>query len=456
MRKWFGRPSEGPLTTTWFWPVACVLGTIIVTLLLMDYRPAPDSVWARRLWPGNRDGASAMLQVVATSIMTAATITSSLTVVALQLASQQYSPRLLREFARDKVMQGVLGLLVSTFAAALMGLRAITDERPLPVALVFLVLLMGFASACALLFFVGHVVKSLRIESMMAATHREAVPVIERAYSAHRADGGPQDPGSAPPAGGRLVRAQRGGFVRDVDVEQLLQVAEGRGLAVQLYCQPGDDVVRGTPIARVWSGRSADPDQAEPDQTKLDQTKLDEAVSAVLDIGFERTSDRDAALGLRRLTDIAVKAISPAINDPVTASNSLSHCTDLLLRLQGKHLGPRVISRPAGDATVFLPGRDLRYFLDLVAGPVRRYGRGEPLVLMALLQLLRDCAQAARDDGQRQDIALQVDLVVDEVADHLLDYDKKNVFALAENARQALAGDVAAAYVDRAGEARST
>ncbi|MGP5726204.1 DUF2254 domain-containing protein [Arthrobacter rhombi] len=436
-------PSEGPRTSTWFWPVATVFGTTILALALTWVRPDPDGASGRWLWPGDAASAETMLQVMATSVMTAATVASSLTVVALQLASQQYSPRLLREFARDAIFQGVLALFVATFAAALVALWGIDPDKPLPAVLIGLVLVMGFASACGLLAFLGHIVKSLRVESMMAATHREAIPVIIRAYPAY---GQVELPHPLEPGEGTPILAKRNGFIREVDDEALVNLACKHEIFLRLNAQSGDDVARGTPVGVVFG---------EPIAAELGKD-LDTLVGAALDIGFERTSQQDSALGLRRLTDIAVKAISPAINDPVTASNAVGHCTDLLMRLQDRQLGPRVFTSPDGEPRLVGQGRDLRYFLDLVCGPIRRFGRREPLVLMALLQMLRDCATAARDDDQRCDIAQQVDLVVDEVPEHLLDYDRDSIQRMAESVRFALAGDTIKAYADRAGETRST
>lgn len=99
------------------------------------------------MWPAGSDVASTLLQVVATATMTATTLTFSITVVALQLASQQFSPRLLREFARDPKIQSILALLVSTFVASLTGLRGMGPEEPTPVLVPALVMALGLASA---------------------------------------------------------------------------------------------------------------------------------------------------------------------------------------------------------------------------------------------------------------------------------------------------------------------
>jgi uncharacterized membrane protein len=172
-------------------------------------------------------------------------------------------------------------------------------------------------------------------------------------------------------------------------------------------------------------------------------------------LGFERTSEQDSALGLRQLTDIAVKAISPGINDPVTCGHAVGYCADLLVRLQGRQLGEQEHPDAHGARRLITPDRDHRYYVELVCGPVRRFGREEPIVLTSLLRLLRDCAVNARTDEQREELQRQSDLVLEEMSDRLLPYDAQAVRDLAHRVALALQGRVAEAYADRAGETRS-
>jgi uncharacterized membrane protein len=165
--------------------------------------------------------------------------------------------------------------------------------------------------------------------------------------------------------------------------------------------------------------------------------------------------EQDAAFGLRQLTDIAVKAISPAVNDPVTCAHALGYCADLLLQLQRRYLGDEVHADDRGIPRIVIPGRDHRYYLDLVCSPVRRYGNHEPIVLNALLRILRHCAVGAQDDGQRQEIRRQVGFVLEEARDGLREQDFDAVRDLGHRVELALTGQVDAAYRDRAGETRS-
>ncbi len=427
--------GEDVRASLWFWPTVSAGVSLVVGLLLLQVRPT-SGAWRAWLWPGTHDSASAMLQVVATSLMTATTLTFSLTVVALQLASQQFSPRLLREFARDRATQATLGVLMSTFVLALTGVRGTGTDRPLPVVLVALVFVLGVVSAAVLLAFVGHIVRALRVDTMMVSVHRAAKRIIIDTYPPYDGRAEPM-----PPVRGRPVPLARSGFVRTVNVPTVVTVAAREDLQVELAVRPGDAVVAGTPLAWV---------DGDVDAEALAHRLLDG-----VELGFERTDEQDAALGLRQLSDIAVKAVSPAINDPVTAAHAIGYCADLLVVLQGRRLGPCAHRDAAGAVRVITPDRDLRYYLDLVCGPVRRFGRGEPIVLMALLRLLRDGACSARDDQQRAEIARQADLVVSELSTEMLDTDADAVRDLHARVEAALAGNFDVAFRDRAGETRS-
>lgn len=442
-----GRGTGGALRASlWFWPSVAAAGSFLLTVVLMTVRPEPGTPWATAVWPGGEQAASTTLQVVATSIMTATTLTFSLTVLALQLASQQFSPRLLREFARDPKTQAVLAILVSTFVVSLTGLRGMGSEEPLPVLVPALALVAGLASAGALLMFLGHIVRSLRVDSMMVAVHEEAAATVAGAYPEY--DDRAKDPAHdlPGPEGGTLLMSSRSGFVQVVRPRALVDAAAEHGLFLLLGVRPGDHVTAGSPVGSVWTDDGA---------PAPDAGALASAVEQAVEMGFERTLQHDAALGLRQLTDIAVKAISPGINDPITAAHAIGYCSDLVARLQGRNLGPQQHVDGDGVPRLITPDRNHRYYLDLVCGPIRRYGSGEPLVLTALLRMLRACAATARDDGQRQEIARQTGLILEIADPGLVPSDAAEIRDFARRVHLALAGNLDDAFRDRAGETRS-
>lgn len=439
---------EDVRASLWFTPSVAALVALAAALPLAEVAPGQGTLLGRLPWPGDYDTASTVLQVLATASITVTSLTFSLVVVALQLASQQFSPRLLREFARDWVIQAVLSVLVSTFVfslAVLLGLRA---DEAVPKLAVLLAFGLGLVSVAALLAFLGHIVRGLRIDTMMLGVHGETVATMQQTYppldepEPRRPDGLPDAPR------GTCLPARRSGFVKVIDPQRLVDAAVASDAVLWLLVRPGDHLVVGTPVAtaRALDGTPLPSERAEP---------LARAVLEAVELGYERTAEQDYALGLRQLTDIAVKALSPGINDPVTATHAIGYCSDLLVRLHERRLGPQVKADARGRARLVLPDRDHRYYLDLVCGQIRRYARREPTVLVALLRMLRDVAVATRSEEHDDDVRREVRLILAEMTDGLLPEDVEQVRGVAARVEQALSGEVAEAYTDRAGETRS-
>ncbi|GAA1748138.1 DUF2254 family protein [Kocuria aegyptia] len=252
-------------------------------------------------------------------------------------------------------------------------------------------------------------------------------------------------PGCPGPAAGPCC-ARRSGFIQAVRPDPLVEACAEHGLFFLLGVRPGDHVTQGAPIGSVWTADGA---------PAADAGTLAGAVAQAVEVGFERTLEHDAALGLRQLTDIAVKAISPSVNDPITAAHAIGYCADLLARLQHRELGPQQHLDDHGVPRLVTPDRDHRYYLDLVCAPIRRFGAGEPLVLTALLRMLRACAADARDDTQRTEISRQSQLILRTMDTGLIDSDAEEVRDFAHRVELALAGNLDDAFRDRAGETRS-
>lgn len=269
---------------------------------------------------------------------------------------------------------------------------------------------------------------------MMLNVHDDTVAAIELFY---RPFDEPSPPMPDALHGPRVdVTADRSGFVQSTDVAALVETARLHDVLACVDVRAGDQVIEGTPVATVW-GRS--------------DIAVD--VRAAISVGYERTNDQDVAFGFRQLEDIAVKAMSPSINDPVTAAHAVGHMGALLVRLLQCRLGPTVHEDDDGVPRAVVPDRDLRYYLDLTCGQLRRFGQSEPSVLAAMLRMLRDVANACHDDEQRGEVRRAAHLVVTQ-ATGIRDTDMELLSQLASQVDLALAG-APGAYDDRAGETRS-
>ena len=186
--------------------------------------------------------------------------------------------------------------------------------------------MLTLVSVFALVLFLDHLATQIRVETMLDDVHTDASQTLGRVLQ-KRADDPPsnQFPPQAP-AGAVPIETAESGFLVSVDEDDLLAAARQAGAVVQIQGFPGGSLVRGTPMGRSWP-LGADP------LTKEQQSELAERVAAAAVAGRERTAAQDIAYGLRQLTDVATKALSPGINDPTTAVHALGHISGLLCEL---------------------------------------------------------------------------------------------------------------------------
>jgi uncharacterized membrane protein len=395
----------------WAMPTLAVVVALLAGSILSLVTIPADSSLAPMLFQGTADDARTLLIGIASTMITVIALVLGLTVVALQLASTQFSPRLLRNFLRDLTNQLALSSFVATFAYSTAGLYTVgvsqgqrTDDYPRLAVSGALVLM--FVSLLMLVFFVHHLAHSIQIDQVMADVERGTLHVVEHTLARGNDVGGPvPTPRHAVP-----VKAAGSGYVQAFHLEGVVRAAQAQGVVAALVPIIGEHVIEGAPIAWVWTPSSATP--LAPDGPEV--TAVYESLAHGIRTGFERTAEQDAAFGVRQLADIASKALSPAINDPYTAVQAVDHLSVILAALAARPLGGLDLADDAGTLRVRVPGRDWDYFIDLGLGQVRRFGHTEPRVVLALLRVARDLA-AFCDEGRRQSVRRYIEILLDDV-----------------------------------------
>jgi uncharacterized membrane protein len=387
--------SRGSL---WFLPAVAAVLAILLGIALSRI---PVAATSRLAFQGTADDARSLLITIAGTMITVIALLLGLAVVALQLSSTQFSPRLLRNFLRDRPNQMVLSVFVGTFVYSAAGLFDVgisrgqrVDEFPRFAVTVAIGLL--FVSLGLLVFFADHLAHSLQIDYIMRTVERNTLRVIGTVPSA----------GTAPevPEGATPVLARSSGYVQYVDVRRLAARAKAHGISVRLCPRVGEHVAAGTTLAWVWpESGSASADDVAPVAASL---------HGLVRIGFERTLEQDPSLGMRQLVDAACKALSPAVNDPYTAVQAIHHLSVIYAELARRHVGMIVVADPTGPTSVTIPARSLAEHLDVGMGLIRRYGASEPTVVHALLRTLTAVLACVRDGDTRRAVAHQADLLI--------------------------------------------
>ncbi len=385
------------------WPLPALgvfLGVVLgVVLPLVDAAVDDDLSPSLKvyLFGGGADAARTVLSAVSGSLITVTALTFSLTVVTLQLASSQYSPRLLRTFQSDRVVHATLAMFLGTFTYALTVLRTVrtaADEQVafVPQLSVTVGFLMALASVLVLVAFLSHLTGQIRAESILDNVFTEARASLMDLTSEHD----PDDPRPAAPVAPALVSilfADASGFLVSIDLDEILAAATEADAVLVIERHTGASVVAGSPIGIAWSR-----DAAVLDGESLE--KLRSRSSKAIHTGFERTAAQDLGFGLRQLTDVACKALSPGINDPTTAIHALGHSSALLCEMAARELGPVVLRDEDGEARVVLARPTLRELLDEAIAQPRRYGASDPAVLARLFALLDELAWSVRPEHQ--------------------------------------------------------
>ena len=328
----------------------------------------------------------------------------SLTVVALQISSTQFSPRLLRSFLRDRGTQVVLSIFVSTFAYATAGLYTVGrlegGQPYVPRIAISGSLLLALGSVAAFVWYLHHLAHSIQIDDVMRRIEEATLHVIARSTGG-RPTGDEQL--ADPPTGATAVASPTSGYVQAAFPDDVVEAAARSGAVVRYCCTVGDHVVAGSPIGYVWTENGT-----------IDTPTAENLADSGMRIGFERTFEQDAAFGVRQLVDIALRAMSPAINDPYTAVQSIQHITVVLSAALPHHPGPRIWLDRAGTARLLLPMPTVADLLDLACGQLRRVAAHEPQVIAALLTMLEEVRQRTSSESQRAAVQREVDLLLDD------------------------------------------
>jgi uncharacterized membrane protein len=384
-----------------FVPVVMVLlaGLLAVALVELDrHLVAEDVRQVAWIFRAGASGAREVLSTVATAMVQLAAITFSVTIVALALRSQQFGPRLLRNFTGDQFNQVILGTFIGTFAYALLVLRAVRDlddaalddETFIPFLAVTFAILLALICLALFVVFIDRVVTSIQANSIVAEAANEARRAMESQFPEDVGD--EFDPAQAedhePFVGGADVLAPSTGYIQDVDPERLLAIAREADVKIRMEAPIGGFVVKGSPLVTVMPGDRVD-------------EKLVEQVHRAYAVGRYRSTRRDPEFGIRQIVDVAVKALSPSDNDPTTAVTATEYLGALLVDFASRPVPSPLRKDENGSLRVIALGSSFRGITSLALDQIREHGADEPTVVFTLLETIIRVAGAVRHEWQR-------------------------------------------------------
>lgn len=396
----------------WFVPMLLVLCAVVLAggLVELDTRIDPA---LRRTWPQlfgvGADGSRSLLAAIAGSMITVAGVTFSITIVTLSLASSQYTSRILRNFMRDRGNQLVLGVFLAVFAYCLVVLRTIRggDSDPfVPSVAVLVAIVLAFVGIGFLIFFIHHVADLIQASNIIEAVARETVGAVDVLF--------PQELGDEPEEAVDAralealsatpwvsVAARSSGYIQRVESRALLDFAAENDTVIRMERGIGEFVVAGVPLVSVAGTRRPDDGEVR---------ELNRAFS----LGRQRSVDQDAAFGIRQLVDIALKALSPGVNDTTTANICIDYLTVILVRLARRRIeSPYRVAD--GRIRVIARAPTFQSLLNEAFEQIRQNGEGNVRILESLLRSIETIGRATAIRRRRDALRDQVELLAETI-----------------------------------------
>jgi uncharacterized membrane protein len=423
----------------WFVPAILALAStaLAFSAVALDEQAADVlSSWGW-LYSGGAEGASAVLQTIAGSMITIAGVVFSMTLVALTLASAQFGPRLLRNFMSDTINQLVLGTFIATFIYCLLVMRTIRREDEaafVPHLSVTLGVLLALVSMAVLIYFIHHVSVSIQADEVVARVAKELDEGLDRLF--------PEDIGNPkPPDEGRdrellevlkqestAVDARQDGYLQFVDADALISLAVEYNLVIRLLQRPGQYVTADRPLVLLAPAARV-------------SGEVTDAVSESILVGSQRTPSQDIEFAISQLVEIAVRALSPGINDPFTAIRCADRLSSAIYRL-GRRPMPSPYRRDENNRLrIVAPPVSFTEILDASFGQIRQNARSSAAVTIRLMEVMAIIAESANRPEDRNAVLRHARLIADAGSELPEEADRATVDERLQAVLQALNGD---------------
>jgi uncharacterized membrane protein len=371
------RTLHGLRTSLWLVPALCVVAGIVVSIgtIALDRWLGFDLLPSQLV--GGPDAALAILSTIATSMVTLAALVLTITMVVVQLAMGQFSPRIVRTILQDTTSQLAIGLFVGTFAHAMLTMREIrfAQGAGVPGIAILTAFVLVIASIILLVYYVHHLGQSLRVAALIELVGDRMRELVDRNF------GPDTDAGEDAPRG--TLAAPRSGVIFEVDHEDLVEAARDADCVIELIPPLGDFVPAGSMLARV-----------SPADAPVDP----ERVTGAVRLGPERTMDQDLAYGLRMLVDIAERSVSEPFLDPTTSVQAIDRMHDCLRQLVRREFPDGRHHDAQGRLRLVEPTMEWEGFVALAFDEMIEAGRLSPQIPRRLLAALEDLLELAPPD----------------------------------------------------------
>jgi uncharacterized membrane protein len=382
-------------TGFWFRPVLTVLAAIVLYFLLATLDAAV--IWFdqnslfRDVFAGNYQAAQNLLSTLSGGLVTLISVTLSLTMVVLTVAAGQYGPRLLNTFIANRQTQGVFGFFLATFVYCLLLLRGLRADGPLPTLSLGFAIFLAIACVFVLIYFLHHVATLIKAETVVDLVERDLDQAMERLCTTKPGDLRGEacrhmvlpdrfEADSAP------LYSTKTGYLQLVDADELVRLASSHTLVIHVLHKPGDYLVATQELVRVWP--------------RHDASDVESKVLACFVTGKQRTIQQDIEYAVDQLVEVALRALSPGVNDVFTALGCIDRLSGALARMTRLGMPEHCRYDEEGELRLVLEATTYAGVMDAAFNQIRQAGAQLPAVYIRILERLTTIASMAETPTQ--------------------------------------------------------
>ena len=372
----------------WFIPLTCVLAGVALSFGTIAIDQAYDYNLVPQWLSGGPDAAIEIFGTIAASMVSLAALVLTITMVVVQLAMGQFSPRIVQRILQDKPSQLAIGIFVGTFAHAMLALREVQTDAGgvVPGVAVLVAFVLVVVSIMVLVWYVNHIGRALRVSALIELVGDDTRKLLDKFYP---------EPG-ATESGGSTIPSPQSGVIIRIDHDKLVRVAKAGGCVLTLRPALGEFVPAGAPLFEITGNRA-----------RLDVN----AAMRSMEFGLERTLDQDMAYGLRLLVDIGERSLSDGpFQDPTTAVQAIDRLHDCLRQLAPRPFPDGRYRDEAGEVRLVTSSMTWEDYVHLAFDEIRIVGSGSPQIARRLRAALEDLLAVAPPERKRP-LQEQLDLL---------------------------------------------
>lgn len=413
-------------TNFWFVPSLMVFLTVVMSFVMvtLDKSIEPESLSAFGfLYGGGVEGARIILSTIAGSMITVAGVTFSITMVALTLTSSQFGPRLLRNFMQDTGNQIVLGTFIATYIYCLLVLQSIYSIDGgffVPGISVTFAIILSIINVGVLIYFIHHVSTSIHADKVVEGVYNELSGHIKRLFPEELGYGLVENEKKQDLLEATInrythtydINASSGGYLQSIDIDSLLKITEEQDFCICLLFRPGEYIVEGVTLALLKSD-------------KLVDTDFTEQIKSYFIVGSQRSPEQDVEFSIHQLVEVALRALSPGINDPFTAITCIDRLSSALCYLTDRASPLSYLYSAEGNLRVIAKPATFEGVVNAAFDQIRQDGSTNVAVTIRLLESLKTIAGRVRNSEQRHAILRQADMIARTSQDTIKDKNDK-------------------------------